>query len=78
MHSGLRASRTERVDQLAFRLCGGMFVAMPTAIPGEPLASRFGKRAGSTTGSVTEPSKLGGEVDRLAVDVAQHLLGELR
>ena len=24
------------------RLCGGMFVAMPTAIPDEPLTSRFG------------------------------------
>ena len=33
------------------RLCGGMFVAMPTAIPDEPLTSRFGKRAGRTDGS---------------------------
>ena len=24
------------------RLCGGMLVAMPTAIPAEPLTSRFG------------------------------------
>ena len=38
------------------RLCGGMFVAMPTAIPEEPLTSRFGKRAGSTTGSCLRPS----------------------
>ena len=38
------------------RLCGGMFVAMPTAIPDEPLTSRFGKRAGSTTGSCLRPS----------------------
>ena len=36
-----------------------MFVAMPTAIPEPPLTSRFGKRAGSTTGSCLEPSKLG-------------------
>ena len=35
------------------RLCGGMFVAMPTAIPEEPFTSRFGKRAGSTVGSST-------------------------
>ncbi len=38
------------------RLCGGMFVAMPTAIPVEPLTSRFGKRAGSTTGSWRDSS----------------------
>ncbi len=33
------------------RLCGGMFVAIPTAIPLEPLTSRFGKRVGRTSGS---------------------------
>ena len=37
-------------------LCGGMLVAMPTAMPDEPLASRFGNAAGSTTGSCSEPS----------------------
>ena len=40
------------------RLCGGMFVAMPTAIPDEPFISRFGSFDGSTTGSLSEPSKL--------------------
>ena len=38
------------------RLCGGMLVAMPTAIPAEPLISRFGKRAGRTVGSWLRPS----------------------
>ena len=38
------------------RLCGGMFVAMPTAMPDEPLISRFGTRVGSTTGSCSLPS----------------------
>ena len=33
------------------KLCGGMFVAIPTAIPAEPLTNRFGKRAGRTSGS---------------------------
>ena len=33
------------------RLCGGMFVAMPTAMPWLPLTSRLGNRAGSTVGS---------------------------
>ena len=41
---------------VSLRLCGGMFVAMPTAMPDEPLTSRFGKRAGSTDGSCSEPS----------------------
>jgi hypothetical protein len=36
---------------VSLRLCGGMFVAMPTAIPAEPFTSRFGKRAGRTLGS---------------------------
>ena len=40
------------------RLCGGMFVAMPTAMPCEPLTSRFGKRAGSTAGCISVSSKL--------------------
>ena len=32
------------------RLCGGMFVAIPTAMPPPPFTNRFGKRAGSTDG----------------------------
>ena len=32
-------------------LCGGMSVAMPTAMPVVPLSSRFGSRAGSRVGS---------------------------
>ena len=43
------------------RLCGGMFVAIPTAIPEEPLTSRFGKRAGSTRGSLRLSSKFGSQ-----------------
>ncbi len=38
------------------RLCGGMRVAMPTAMPSEPLTSRFGNRAGRMTGSVVLPA----------------------
>ena len=33
------------------RLCGGMFVAMPTAMPAEPFTSRLGNRDGITDGS---------------------------
>ncbi|CAM5565929.1 hypothetical protein RLIN73S_03807 [Rhodanobacter lindaniclasticus] len=35
----------------SLRLCGGMFVAMPTAMPAEPFTSRFGTRVGNTSGS---------------------------
>ena len=38
------------------RLCGGIWVAMPTAMPDEPLTSRLGKRLGSTSGSSVLPS----------------------
>ena len=43
------------------RLWGGMFVAMPTAMPLEPLTSRLGKRAGSTRGSLRLSSKFGSQ-----------------
>jgi hypothetical protein len=42
--------------QTSPRLCGGMLVAIPTAMPVAPLISRLGKRAGNTTGSVFVPS----------------------
>ena len=38
------------------RLCGGTFVAMPTAMPALPLMSRFGTRPGRTAGSWVRPS----------------------
>ncbi len=38
------------------RLCGGMFVAIPTAMPEAPLTRRFGKAAGRATGSCSWPS----------------------
>ena len=38
------------------RRWGGMFVAIPTAIPADPLTSRFGKRDGRTDGSFRDSS----------------------
>jgi hypothetical protein len=38
------------------RLCAGISVAMPTAIPEAPLSSRKGRRAGRKAGSSKEPS----------------------
>ena len=45
--------RADAVDASRSRLCGGMFVAMPTAMPVPPLTSRFGNAAGKTTGSMS-------------------------
>ncbi len=36
---------------ISVRLCGGMLVAMPTAMPEAPLTSRLGNEAGRTLGS---------------------------
>ena len=41
------------------RLCGGILVAIPTAMPCAPLTNKFGKRLGSTTGSCSVSSKFG-------------------
>ena len=57
------------------RLCGGMLVAMPTAMPCEPLTSRFGNRAGRTTGCLVAVV-VGDEVDGLFVDAVQQRQGE--
>ena len=40
----------------SLRLWGGIFVAMPTAMPTEPLQSRFGNLEGSTAGSLRRSS----------------------
>ena len=53
--SGLSISSTA-ASMVSPRLCGGMFVAMPTAIPAEPLTSRLGNRDGRTVGSRCRPS----------------------
>ena len=39
------------------RLWGGILVAIPTAIPSDPLTSRFGYTAGRTAGSFKVSSK---------------------
>ena len=41
------------------KLCGGIFVAIPTAIPSLPLSSKLGSFAGNTVGSFSESSKFG-------------------
>ena len=60
------------------RLCGGMLVAMPTAMPVVPLISRFGtlRRQDRRLELLVVVVRL--PVDGLFVDVRQHLGGELR
>ena len=43
---------------ISIRLCGGIFVAIPTAIPSEPLINSVGTVVGSTEGSFSVSSKL--------------------
>ena len=50
---------SESNESVSTGLCGGMFVAIPTAIPDAPLISRFGRTAGRTEGSVSDSSKFG-------------------
>ena len=43
-------------SEISDKLCGAMFVAIPTAIPEEPFTKRPGKSPGRTEGSCKEPS----------------------
>ena len=42
---------------ISVKLCGGIFVAIPTAIPSEPFIRRVGTVVGSTVGSFNVSSK---------------------
>ena len=53
--SGLSMSRIQ-ASVTSERLWGGIFVAIPTAIPPAPLTSKFGNSAGKTIGSLSELS----------------------
>ena len=56
--SGSSISST-RPSTISDRLWGGMLVAIPTAMPEEPLTSRFGTFVGRTVGSCSDSSKFG-------------------
>ena len=49
-------SKAEVASIISERLCGGILVAIPTAMPSEPLMSRLGSLAGSTEGCIRVPS----------------------
>ena len=50
------SSRSRQASIASRRLCGGIDVAMPTAMPSLPFTSRLGNWAGTTTGSKCCPS----------------------
>ena len=50
------ASAHATPSPISRRLCGGIFVAIPTAIPALPFTNKFGKRLGRTVGSCDRPS----------------------
>ena len=43
----------------SYKLCGGISVAIPTAIPEAPLSKTFGILEDKNLGSIKVPSKLG-------------------
>ena len=51
------SARCMSASQTSMGLCGGMLVAMPTAMPEAPFTSRLGSLAGRTSGSLRVPSK---------------------
>ena len=49
--------RAIRALTISVRFCGGIFVAMPTAIPSDPFTSKAGNVVGRTVGSFIDSSK---------------------
>ena len=74
--SGLSSTQMQAL-MTSVRLCGGMFVAMPTAMPFEPFTKRFGKRLGSTFGSLRVSSKFGSQAT-VSLSMARSISSEMR
>ena len=52
------SNKCTQAETTSRMLCGGISVAIPTAMPVAPLSSTLGTREGSTSGSFNVPSKL--------------------
>ena len=74
--AGLSISATQ-ASMTSPRLCGGMLVAMPTAMPPAPLTRRFGNLAGKTVGSRVAAVVVGLEIDGVLVDIVEQRLRDL-
>ena len=64
--------------QTSLRLCGGMLVAMPTAMPVAPLTSRFGSARRQDDRLGARAVVVGAERHRLLLDLLQDLVGDAR
>ncbi len=58
------------------RLCGGMLVAMPTAMPRAAVDDEVRDARGEDGGLEGGLVVVGGEVDGVGVDVGEHLAGD--
>ena len=65
-----------QASTISLRLCGGILLAMPTAMPSLPLTSRLGMRVGRTSGSIFAFVVVGLEVDGFLVDVFEQRGGD--
>ena len=65
-------------SMISLRLCGGMLVAMPTAMPLAPLTSRLGTRRREHDRLVLGLVEVGIEIDGFLVDVREQLFGDSR
>ena len=70
------SSRCTVASMTSPRLCGGMLVAIPTAMPWEPLTSRLGKRAGQHRRLLGAVGVVRDEVDGLLVDAGHEVEGQ--
>ena len=60
------------------KLCGAMFVAIPTAIPEAPFTNKFGIRvAGKTVGSYKVSSKFNRMIYCLLVSISDNMSSDI-
>ena len=64
--------------QTSLRLCGGMFVAMPTAMPVAPLISMFGMPRRQYDWFLARAVVVGPERDGVLIDLGQHFVADAR
>ena len=57
--SSAPSMRARIASEISIRLCGGILVDIPTAMPEEPFIRRLGLVDGRTEGSFNVPSKFG-------------------
>ena len=74
--AGLSISATQ-ASMTSPRLCGGMLVAMPTAMPPAPLTRRFGKFGRQHRRFAVAAVVIGLEIDGVLVDVVEQRLRDL-